>query len=91
MSEAAVNALRIVLGSIEAAKVRGIVLFILAALAGYGFYSAMVPGDDLNRASCRRGYNSSPGESRTNEFTTGRTAGDPRVGRQARRDARSSG
>ena len=51
MSEAAVNALRIVLGSIEAAKVRGIVLFILAALAGYGFYSAMVPGDDLNRAS----------------------------------------
>jgi hypothetical protein len=51
MSEAAVNALRIVLGSIEAAKVRGIVLFILAALAGYGLYSAMVPDDDLNRAS----------------------------------------
>ena len=51
MSEAAVKALRIVLGNIEAAKVRGIVLFILAALAGYGFYSAMVPGDDLNRAS----------------------------------------
>ena len=37
------KALRIVLGNIEAAKVRGIVLFILAALAGYGFYSAMVP------------------------------------------------
>ena len=51
MSEAAVNALRIVLGSIEAAKVRGIVLFILAALAGYCLYSAMVPDDDLNRAS----------------------------------------
>ena len=51
MSEAAVNALRIVLGSIEAAKVRGIVLFIMAAFAGYGFYSAMVPDDDLNRAS----------------------------------------
>lgn len=45
------NLLRVVLGSIEAATVKGIVLFVLAAVAGYGFYSAMAPDSALNSAS----------------------------------------
>jgi hypothetical protein len=51
MSAAAVNLLRVVLGSIEAVTVKGVVLFVLAAVAGYGFYSAMAPDSALNSAS----------------------------------------
>ena len=90
MSEVAVNALRIVLGSIEAAKVRGIVLFILAALAGYGLYSAMVPDDDLNRASAHAV--TIPPLVRAEPLSSPPAAlRYPRDGRQTRRDARSSG
>lgn len=45
------NFLRIVLGNIEAAKVKGILLLVLALGAGYGFYSAMAPDGASNPAS----------------------------------------
>ena len=51
MSAAAVNLLRVVLGSIGTATIKGVVLFVLASVAGYGFYSAMVSDSASNSVS----------------------------------------
>ena len=51
MSAAAVNLLRVVLGSIGTATVKSIVLFVLASGVGYGFYSAMVSDSASNSVS----------------------------------------
>ena len=88
MSAAAVNLLRVVLGSIGTATIKGIVLFVLAVsggirlLFGDGFRQRVEFGER------RRGDNSASGESRTVEFTTGVDARYPRDGGRPRRDAR---
>src|SRR4029078_493054 len=51
MSAAAVNLLRVVLGSIGTATLKGVVTFVLASVAGSGFYSAMVSDSASNSVS----------------------------------------